>query len=262
MTADRISGVIAQPELGRHVLLNGDSSVVVFQPSFEMVLTSPPYFHPRQTSQIHGSASPFKDLDAYADWVARILQRTHSALRPGRAVCFVKTDVKYKGSLLPVGFEIARASARLGMPIAAHWIWERMGFFSPYAPSLANIFVLGNTDRKLLQSPGLFKTRDTKDRSHSSSFTPDLFELLIRQLTVEDDIVLDPFVGVGATTLAASRTGRWSVGVELSPTQFEKAAITLGNICGLTLRGKFRQDDQLRDGRTNGNECIATERHG
>jgi len=161
-----------------------------------------------------------------------------------------------------VGFEIARACAGLGMPIAAHWIWERMAFFSPYAPSLANIFVLGNTDRKLLQSPGLFKTRDTNDRSHPSSFTPDLFELLIRQLTVETDIVLDPFAGVGSTTLAAARAGRWSVGVELCPTQFEKAAITLGNLFGLTLKGRFKQDGQRLDGRTNGNECIATERHG
>jgi len=105
MTADRDSGVIAQLELGLHVLLNGDSSVVAFQPSFEMVLISPPYFHPKQTSHIHGLPSHFRDLNAYADWVARILQRAHSALRPGRAVCFVKTDVKYKGSLLPVGFD-------------------------------------------------------------------------------------------------------------------------------------------------------------
>jgi DNA modification methylase len=234
----------------------------MFQTSFDMVLTSPPYFHPRQSSHLHGLPSPFKELDAYADWVARILQRTHSALRPGKAICFVKTDVKYKGSLLPVGFEIARACAGLGMPIAAHWIWERMARFSPFAPSLANIFVLGKPNRKLLQSPGLFKTGDTRDRSHSSSFTPDLFELLIRQLTVQNDIVLDPFTGVGATTLAAARAGRWSVGVELSPTQFEKATITLGYLCGLTLKGRIEPEGQRRDGRTNGNERITTKRHG
>jgi DNA modification methylase len=262
MSADRNLGVIARPEAGQQVLLHGDSSIVGFQPFFDLVLTSPPYFHPRQTSHAHGLPSPFEDLDAYADWVARILQRTHSALKPGRALCFVKTDVKYKGSLLPVGFEIARACVGLGMPISAHWIWKRMSFFSPYAPSLANIFVLGHTDGIFLQSAGLFQSGDIRSRSHPSSFTPHLFELLIRQLTVENDIVLDPFAGVGSTTLAAARAGRWSVGVELCPTQLEKATINLGNLRGLTFRGGFEPDGQLRDGRTNGNECIATEQHG
>ena len=48
MNADVNPGVIARPELGQHVLLHGDSSVVGFQPPFDLVLTSPPYFHPRQ----------------------------------------------------------------------------------------------------------------------------------------------------------------------------------------------------------------------
>jgi hypothetical protein len=164
--------------------------------------------------------------------------------------------------LLPVGFEIARACVGLGMPIAAHWIWERMAFFSPYAPSLANIFVLGDTDGRFLRSPGLFQAGDIKIRSQSSSFTPNLFELLIRQLTDQNDIVLDPFAGVGSTTLAAARAGRWSVGVELCPTQLEKAQITLGNLCGLTISGGVEPSGPLRNRRTDGNECIATEQHG
>jgi DNA modification methylase len=137
-----------------------------------------------------------------------------------------------------------------------------MSFFSPYAPSLANIVVFGHADGRFLQSAGLFQSGDIKSRSHSSSYTPNLFELLIRQLTVENDIVLDPFAGVGSTTLAAARAGRWSVGVDLCPTQLEKAKITLGNLQGLTFRGGFEPDGQLRDGRTNGNECTATEQHG
>ena len=37
------------------------------------------------------------------------------------------------------------------------------------------------------------------------------------------DTVLDPFLGSGTTTIAASRLGRNSVGVELDPVYFESA---------------------------------------
>ena len=35
-----------------------------------------------------------------------------------------------------------------------------------------------------------------------------------------DDVVLDPFLGTGSTTLAAMRAGRHSVGIEVDPQYF------------------------------------------
>jgi DNA modification methylase len=223
LVSQRLSAAKIGPELGRHVVWNRDSATEVFKGNFDLVLCSPPYFHPRNSSMAHGFISRFADLDQFAEWVARILLRTSLALKPRRFLCFVKTDVKYRRTILPIGSRIAEWSEKLGLPVRAHWVWERLPHYSPYAPSLANIFVVGNGDFSSLCHSGLFRTDDWRMRSTPSSFTPVLFEQLIRQLTRPHSCVLDPFFGLGSTLLAASRSGRWSVGVELSPGQITRA---------------------------------------
>jgi DNA modification methylase len=232
MSRAMTSTVLARPVSGKHILLNGDSLQVSYRPAFDLLLSCPPYFHPTRSSAAHGIPAPFKDLYAYANWVARILQRAFSAVKPGGAICFVKTDVKYKSGLLPLGFHIATACVELGMPICAHWIWERIPYYSPYVPSIGNIFVLGDVDRRLVHCAGVFRTTDCKSRHRPSSFTPALFELLIRQFTQVDDVVLDPFMGTGSTLVAAASSGRWSVGVDLCASQLREARSALVSIRG------------------------------
>ena len=151
---------LIEPKPGAHVLHEGDSSVAEFARGFALVLTNPPYFHPKKSSSAHGWQAPFVDQEQYAEWVARILHRTQAALLPNQPVCFVKTDVKYKGRILPLGFRIADCCERIGLPIRAHWIWERLPFFTPYAPSFSNIFLLGSAQPRLIQAEGVFRTND------------------------------------------------------------------------------------------------------
>jgi DNA modification methylase len=214
------------PKKGRHQLIQGDSLQFSFSPTFDLVITSPPFFHPRTVSRVHGSPSPTRDLDEYAHWVASILAQIH--IDPAhQTLCVVKTDVRYKTATLPVGLRILDACLRSGMILRAHWIWERMRRFSPYAPSISNIFVFGQCGRAKLQHPGVFKTDDLKNRSTSSSFTPELFRQLMVQLSLDGETVLDPFAGVGSCLIAASQCNRWSVSVEIDPTQIEKAKTLL-----------------------------------
>ena len=122
-----------------HAIWHGDSAQVRLRGQFDMVLCSPPYFHPSASSSIHGMAPRIRDLDLFAEWTANILARASHSLKDEQPLCFVKTDVKYN-TLLPVGFRIAAQCEKLGMPIQAHWVWQRLASFSPYSPSLANIF--------------------------------------------------------------------------------------------------------------------------
>lgn len=218
------------PSKGKHLIYEADSCVADLRGGFDLVLCCPPYFHPSQSSSRHGACPKLRDLDEYATWTARVLLRSSTALEPGRALCFVKTDVKYKRTLLPVGFRIAEHCQRLGLPLRAHWIWRRLQQFSPYAPSFANIFIMGDTHSDLLRHGGLFETRDCASRATPTSFTPNLFELLVRQLTVEHGVVLDPFVGLGSTVVAASHSRRWSVGLEISRSQITKATHVLRDV--------------------------------
>jgi DNA modification methylase len=58
-------------------------------------------------------------------------------------------------------------------------------------------------------------------RHHPAPYPVELAERLIRMFSFVGDTVLDPFLGTGSTTLAASRCGRHSIGIEVDPDYFE-----------------------------------------
>ena len=55
-------------------------------------------------------------------------------------------------------------------------------------------------------------------------------EYIIKNLTLENQTVLDPMMGSGTTGLAALNLGRKFVGIEINPTTFEIARSNIGNI--------------------------------
>jgi len=228
--SDKDDARTVAPIYGSHAIWHGDSSEICFQGHFDLVLCCPPYFHPSKTSSVHGATPKLRDLDHFADWTAKVLARAARALKGGKPLCFVKTDVKYKNTLLPIGFRIAERCEEVGLPIQAHWIWHRLPHFSPYSPSVANVFILGHADPRLLQGPGVFRTNDCNSRKLPTSFTPELFQHLLQQLVPLNGSVLDPFVGIGSTILAASRCQRWAVGVEISRDQILKAKHILDGV--------------------------------
>ncbi len=58
---------------------------------------------------------------------------------------------------------------------------------------------------------------------HPAPYPLELAERLIRMFSFAGDTVLDPFLGTGTTTIAAIRSGRNSVGVEIDPTYLADA---------------------------------------
>lgn len=60
-------------------------------------------------------------------------------------------------------------------------------------------------------------------RYHPAPFPLELAERLVRMYSYVYDTVLDPFMGMGTTLLAATRTGRNSIGVEIDPEYVELA---------------------------------------
>jgi modification methylase len=58
---------------------------------------------------------------------------------------------------------------------------------------------------------------------HPAPFPVELATRLIRMFSFAGDTVLDPFLGVGSTSIAAIRTGRNSVGVEIEPKYLDLA---------------------------------------
>ena len=60
-------------------------------------------------------------------------------------------------------------------------------------------------------------------RAHPAPYPLELAERLIRMFSFAGDVVLDPFLGTGTTSLAAALSGRNSVGVEVDPAYFDMA---------------------------------------
>jgi modification methylase len=55
----------------------------------------------------------------------------------------------------------------------------------------------------------------TRRADHPAPFPPELAERLIKMFSFAGDVILDPFAGSGSTTVAAIRTGRNSISIEI-----------------------------------------------
>ncbi len=76
------------------------------------------------------------------------------------------------------------------------------------------IKILGNKLKKdLIESP----VEMTKDNHHPAVYPLYIIQELIKLLSVEDNIVLDPFCGSGTTCVAAKNLKRNYIGIEINP---------------------------------------------
>lgn len=64
---------------------------------------------------------------------------------------------------------------------------------------------------------GTGKVDKSKENSHPAQYPEQLSSWIIRLLSPENGIVLDPFVGSGTTAISAIKNNRKYVGIELSP---------------------------------------------
>jgi modification methylase len=68
-----------------------------------------------------------------------------------------------------------------------------------------------------------FRPESAKRVGHPAPFPVELPERCIHLFTFKDDLVLDPFMGLGASAMAAVKAGRHYVGYELDPAYAEAA---------------------------------------
>ena len=64
---------------------------------------------------------------------------------------------------------------------------------------------------------------------HPAPFPAELAERLIKMFSFAGDTILDPFMGVGSTSVAAIKAGRNSIGNELEPAYFQRAWDAVNN---------------------------------
>ena len=71
---------------------------------------------------------------------------------------------------------------------------------------------------------------ECSNRNHSAAFPVELPSWFIKLFTRKDDIVLDPFMGVGTTAIAATLLGRSYIGIESLFEYIEEARKNIGEL--------------------------------
>jgi DNA modification methylase len=95
-------------------------------------------------------------------------------------------------------------------------------------------FTAGSPKYHDLGTPNVLKAKriSAEDREHQTQKPIDLMERLIRVVCPPDGIVLDPFMGSGATGCAALKAGRQFIGIERDSGHFETARRRIAEIDG------------------------------
>lgn len=208
--------------------------------SIDLIVTDPPY---KTTSrgnagnsggmlqkQINKKGNVFKHnsvkIADYASEFYRILKsETH---------CYVMTNHK---NLI----EMLNEFTRVGFIFTKSLIWEKgnkiMGqyYMSQFEYILffrkgkaKKINYCGTSD--IISIPNVKQKDENNKNLHDTEKPVELMSVLIENSSKENDIVLDPFMGIGSTGIACKNLNRKFIGMELDEVYFEIAKNRIGEI--------------------------------
>jgi len=86
-----------------------------------------------------------------------------------------------------------------------------------------------NFSRGSLQNLWQIKRGVKIDKSHGATFPEELSEIIIKNFSKENSIILDPFMGTGTVGVACKKLNRKFIGIELIPKYFEISKQRIGN---------------------------------
>lgn len=213
--------------------------------SIDCVVTDPPYKVTSRgnagntggmlTKKVYMQGRVFAENDVkitdFADQLYRVLkEQTH---------CYVMCNQinlqPYLNELTKVGFKVTRVL-----------IWDK-------GNKISNQFYMGQVEfiifcrkgkskrvnncgiSELIAIPNKKTKRKDGSNYHDTEKPVALMQLLIEQSTAEGDVVLDPFVGIGATAVACVKTGRRFIGYELDKTYYTVAIGRVNKLIGKNL---------------------------
>ncbi len=83
---------------------------------------------------------------------------------------------------------------------------------------------------KAYPSNVLHLATECNNKNHSAAFPEELPEWFIKLFTIENDLVLDPFMGSGTTLHVSNRMRRNSIGIEIIPEYYEMVRAQLSPV--------------------------------
>lgn len=215
--------------------------------SIQLIVTSPPY-------NLGKEYEKRSSLGEYVAWQSKVIAECHRVLKDSGSICWQVGNYVDKGSIVPLDIALYPVFDQLGMKLRNRIVWhfehglhssrrlsgryETINWFTKsdeYTFELDPIRVPQKYPGKkhfkgpkageyssnpLGKNPGdvwIFpnvKSNHVEKTEHPCQFPVELVERLVLSLTQENDWVLDPFLGVGSTAIAAYRNGRRGAGAE------------------------------------------------
>lgn len=208
-----------------NTVIHGDCLTILRQmedESVDAIIADPPYeigFETWRTRKtIENDKTPFIWFlyDAF-----RVLKSGDSGC--GALICFTRWDVEHT---------FIDAMRLAGFRVRSEVVWDKVytdigDCKSQFAPSHENIIFAikgkfsfpGYRSKDLITVPKL----NGSQKNHPTEKPVGLLASLIESVTKPGDLILDPFAGSGSTLVAAKKTGRRYIGIELDEGHFATA---------------------------------------
>src|SRR5262245_30502927 len=229
--------------------------------SVALVVTSPPYFAGKQYEAELGQGGIPASYTEFLAMLEGVFAECVRVLEPGGRIAVNVANLGRKPYRSLSADVIGILQDRLGLLLRGEVVWRKArgaggncawgSFRSPANPVLRDL-----TERVVVASKGRFdRALDRRRRAaaglphevtttadevleatldvwelapesatrvgHPAPFPVELPQRFIELYTWRDDVVLDPFMGVGTTGVAAVRTGRHYLGYDTDPTYVE-----------------------------------------
>lgn len=204
-----------------NTIIHADSLTVLRQmepESVDAVITDPPY----GTNYVSQTGAKVKNDTAPFIW---FLYDAFRVLKPGGSIiCFTRWDVQQT---------FIDAMKLAGFKVKSEVIWDKViggqgDLKAQFSPSHENIIFAikgkysfpGHRPRDLVT----YQKLASSQMIHPTEKPVGLLTNLISSVTKPGDLIVDPFAGSGSTCVAAKKTGRRFIGIELDDEHFEKAS--------------------------------------
>ena len=217
-----------------------------------LMVTSPPY-------NVGKEYDDNLSVREHLDLIRSVLGETYRVLVTGGRACVNIANIGRK-PYIPLHAYIIEAAAQVGFFMRGEVIWNKGmsgastawgSWMSPSNPTLRDVHeyilifqkppfgrksvinnrctISKNDFLEHTKSIWTFPPASAKHAKHPAPFPVELPERLINLYTFAGEVVLDPFMGSGATALAAKQTSRSFVGYELEQQYIDTAYSRLAN---------------------------------
>jgi DNA modification methylase/ribosomal protein L40E len=237
---------VVQPSFEVNRIYTGDSRQIMSQmPNnfVDLIVTSPPYNFGLDEYDKHNDT---KHWDEYFNTLNEVWVQSYRVLKPGGRICIVIQPLF--SDYVPSHHVVSEQLRKLGFLFKAEIVWEKHNWNCKYtawgswkSPSMPYLkytweFIevfckgsqkkVGSADKADITGDEFKKwvyskweiapESRMKNFGHPSMFPEEVPYRLIKLFSYVGDVVLDPFNGVGTTTLVANTLNRDYIGIDIS----------------------------------------------